>query len=408
MKFEWYVSNRYLLAKKQTGTSLISKVSIFGLIFAIAALVVILSVVNGFQRELRDRVLDAIAHGYISSYDKFIDYQKIQKIIKTLPNIINATPYIENYALISYHNKTDGVVVKGIIAKQYKNISTIFKDISGTNILAKNNIIIGSGLAQQMLLSIGDKITLITSQTNTNILGTQARFKRFIISGIFNANTNEYDNNLVFIDLTQAQKLYKMPNDINGILLKTNNVLKANEIISSTVSKIDGNKYYGISWQMQKRNLIIALNLEKQMMSLVLFLIIAIAVFNVVSLMIMVVKDKKTDIAILRTMGLMPSQVIKIFFYQAIKIGVLGITIGIIVGTIFAYNIESIINFIEYIFNFKIFPTSVFYINNFPVDIQIIDIINIIVISFVLVILSAIYPALFATKINIAQTLKEL
>ena len=238
-------------------------------------------------------------------------------------------------------------------------------------------------------------------------MGIQPRFKRFTVVGIFDAGINEYDNNLAFIQLSQAQILYSMKHQVSGIRLKVSDLFQAKRITQEVTDKLGSDQYYGIDWTRQKANFIKALELEKQMIGVILSLIVAVAAFNIVSMMVMVVTDKTADIAILRTLGMTPKRIVKVFFYQGLTIGIIGITIGIILGIILSLNIETIVSGIEMILGFEFFPKEVFYINRFPSEIHLNDIINVAFGSFVLVILASIYPAKRAGKITIAKVLNH-
>jgi lipoprotein-releasing system permease protein len=227
------------------------------------------------------------------------------------------------------------------------------------------------------------------------------------LSGIFDAGINEYDNNLAFIHLNQAQKLYSMKGLVSGVRLKVDDLFEARRITNQVVKKLGNDRYYGTDWTQKKANFIKALNLEKQMIGIVLSLIIAVAAFNIVSMMVMVVTDKKADIAILKTIGMTPKRIVKLFFYQGITIGIVGITFGVILGVLLSLNIESVVSGIESILGFQFFPKDVFYINRFPSEIHLSDVITVAVGAFVLVILAAIYPAKRAGKVEIAKVLNH-
>ncbi|SFV78975.1 Lipoprotein releasing system transmembrane protein LolE [hydrothermal vent metagenome] len=278
---------------------------------------------------------------------------------------------------------------------------------SGNANLAGANILIGSGLALKLGVNVGDKITLLTPEISSSIIGIQPRFKRFTLGGIFDAGINEYDNNLAFIHLNQAQKLYNMKSLVSGIRLKVDDLFEARRITNQVVKKLGNDRYYGTDWTQKKANFIKALNLEKQMIGIILSLIIAVAAFNIVSMMVMVVTDKKADIAILKTIGMTPKRIVKLFFYQGITIGIVGITFGVILGVLLSLNIESVVSGIESILGFQFFPKDVFYINRFPSEIHLSDVIKVAVGAFVLVILAAIYPAKRAGKVEIAKVLNH-
>ena len=410
MSIEFDISNQYLRSNRKKGfISFISGVSMVGLILGVMTLITVLSVMNGFHKELRDRVLSAISHSYISEHSGALsDWQELQIKINQHPEVISSSPYIEKYALLNTTKGAQGISVRGIIPQLEKQTSILLDKIKfGSSQLTKSDILIGSGLSNQLGAQVGDKITLLTPELSSNIMGIQPRFKRFTVVGIFDAGINEYDNNLAFIQLSQAQILYSMKDQISGIRLKVADLFQAKRITQEVTDKLGSDQYYGIDWTRQKANFIKALELEKQMIGVILSLIVAVAAFNIVSMMVMVVTDKTADIAILRTLGMTPKRIVKVFFYQGLTIGIIGITIGIILGILLSLNIETIVSGIEMILGFEFFPKEVFYINRFPSEIHLNDIINVAFGSFVLVILASIYPAKRAGKITIAKVLNH-
>ncbi|MGY8895412.1 MAG: lipoprotein-releasing ABC transporter permease subunit [Gammaproteobacteria bacterium] len=410
MSIEFDISNQYLRSNRKKGfISFISGVSMVGLILGVMTLITVLSVMNGFHKELRDRVLSAISHSYISEHSgPLSDWQELQIKINQHPEVISSSPYIEKYALLNTTKGAQGISVRGIIPQLEKQTSILLDKIKfGSSQLTKSDILIGSGLSNQLGAQVGDKITLLTPELSSNIMGIQPRFKRFTVVGIFDAGINEYDNNLAFIQLSQAQILYSMKDQVSGIRLKVADLFQAKRITQEVTDKLGSDQYYGIDWTRQKANFIKALELEKQMIGVILSLIVAVAAFNIVSMMVMVVTDKTADIAILRTLGMTPKRIVKVFFYQGLTIGIIGITVGIILGILLSLNIETIVSGIEMILGFEFFPKEVFYINRFPSEIHLNDIINVAFGSFVLVILASIYPAKRAGKITIAKVLNH-
>ena len=410
MSIEFDISNQYLRSNRKKGfISFISGVSMVGLILGVMTLITVLSVMNGFHKELRERVLSAISHSYISEHSgPLSDWQELQIKINQHPEVISSSPYIEKYALLNTTKGAQGISVRGIIPQLEKQTSILLDKIKfGSSQLTKSDILIGSGLSNQLGAQVGDKITLLTPELSSNIMGIQPRFKRFTVVGIFDAGINEYDNNLAFIQLSQAQILYSMKDQVSGIRLKVADLFQAKRITQEVTDKLGSDQYYGIDWTRQKANFIKALELEKQMIGVILSLIVAVAAFNIVSMMVMVVTDKTADIAILRTLGMTPKRIVKVFFYQGLTIGIIGITIGIILGILLSLNIETIVSGIEMILGFEFFPKEVFYINRFPSEIHLNDIINVAFGSFVLVILASIYPAKRAGKITIAKVLNH-
>ena len=410
MSVEFNISNQYLRSNRKKGfVSFISGVSMVGLILAVMSLITVLSVMNGFHEELTNRILNTISHSYITGSDDTLEnWDDLQKKINSQDRVIASSPYVEDFALMTSKTATQGVSVRGILIDQESSTSALLDDIKYGSINLdedESSVLIGVGLATLMGTGVGDQITLIAPARNS--LGTLVpQSQTFTISGIFNAGLNDYNNGLAFIHLYDAQDLFTLGNKISGIRLKVENLFDANEITKDIVDSL-GNGYYGVDWMQQQKHFIRALNLEKQMIAIILSLIIAVAAFNIVSMMVMVVTDKKSDIAILRTLGMTPKRIVKIFYYQGISIGLIGISIGTILGLLLAMNIESVISGIESIIGFQFFPKDVFYINRFPSKILASDVISIIIGSFILVIIAAIYPAKRAGKINISEVLRH-
>ena len=410
MSVEFHISNQYLRSNRKKGfVSFISGVSMVGLILAVMSLITVLSVMNGFHEELKNRVLNTISHSYITESDDTLEnWQELRKKINSQDRIVASSPYVEDFALMTSRKASQGVSVRGIMVDLEATTSSLLDDIKYGEISLNQDsstILIGVGLATLMGTGIGDTLTLIAPTRNSIGLLTP-KSQTYTVGGIFNAGLNEYNNSLAFIHLYDAQDLFSLENQVSGIRLKVDDLFEANKITNDLVKQL-GNNYYGVDWMQQKRNFIRALNLEKQMIAIILSLIIAVAAFNIVSMMVMVVTDKKSDIAILRTIGMTPNRIVRIFFYQGLSIGLIGIAIGTILGIILALNIESVISGIESLIGFQFFPKDVFYINRFPSKILMSDVISIMLGAFVLVIIAAIYPARRAGKVNISEVLRH-
>ncbi len=411
MSVEFHISNQYLRSNRKKGfVSFISGVSMVGLILAVMSLITVLSVMNGFHEELTNRVLNAISHSYITENDNTLEnWEELSEEINSQDRILASSPYVENFALITSKNASQGVSVRGIIINLEIKTSALLDEIKYGEIKLTedaSSVLIGVGLATILSTGIGDSVTLIAPSRNSIGL-LMPKLKTFTVTGIFNAGLNEYNNNLAFIHLNDAQELFSLDNQVSGIRLKVDNLFEANKITNNVVEKLGSDLYYGVDWMQQKRNFIRALNLEKQMIAVVLSLIIAVAAFNIVSMMVMVVTDKKSDIAILRTIGMTPKRIVKIFFYQGLSIGLIGIVVGTVLGLLLALNIESVISGIETILGFQFFPKDVFYINRFPSVIQLNDVLSVVIGAIVLAVIAAIYPARRAGKINISEVLRH-
>lgn len=410
MSVEFLISNKYLRSNRKKGfVSFISGVSMVGLILAVMSLITVLSVMNGFHEEITNRVLNTISHSYITESDDTLeDWEELRKKINSQEHIVASSPYVEDFALMTSKNASQGVSVRGILVDLESTTSSLLNDIKYGDLSLNeddSSILIGVGLATLMGTGIGDQLTLIAPTRNS--LGLLVPISTtFTVGGIFNAGLNEYNNGLAFIHLYDAQDLFTLGNEVTGIRLKVDDLFKANIITQETVKSL-GDGFYGVDWMQQKQNFMRALNLEKQMIAIILSLIIAVATFNIVSMMVMVVTDKKTDIAILRTLGMTPKRIVRIFFYQGLSIGFIGILVGTVLGLLLALNIESVISGIETIIGFQFFPKDVFYINRFPSKILMSDVASIMIGAFILVIIAAIYPARRAGKVNISEVLRH-
>ena len=410
MSVEFLISNKYLRSNRKKGfVSFISGVSMVGLILAVMSLITVLSVMNGFHEEITNRVLNTISHSYITESDDTLeDWEELRKKINLQEHIVASSPYVEDFALMTSKNASQGVSVRGILVDLESTTSSLLNDIKYGDLSLNeddSSILIGVGLATLMGTGIGDQLTLIAPTRNS--LGLLVPISTtFTVGGIFNAGLNEYNNGLAFIHLYDAQDLFTLGNEVTGIRLKVDDLFKANIITQETVKSL-GDGFYGVDWMQQKQNFMRALNLEKQMIAIILSLIIAVAAFNIVSMMVMVVTDKKTDIAILRTLGMTPKRIVRIFFYQGLSIGFIGILVGTVLGLLLALNIESVISGIETIIGFQFFPKDVFYINRFPSKILMSDVASIMIGAFILVIIAAIYPARRAGKVNISEVLRH-
>jgi len=410
MSVEFHISNQYLRSNRKKGfVSFISGVSMIGLILAVMSLITVLSVMNGFHSELRDRVLNAISHGYITGNDQTLDnWQQLHDLIKVQPNIVASSPYIEDFALMTSRGASQAVSVRGIISELELETSQLLNVVKYGDLELEpqtKSIVIGLGLANSLGAGIGSSVSLIAPHNN-DVGMIIPKSERFQVVGIFNAGLNEYNNALVFIHLDHSQTLFDMGTRVSGIRLKVDDIFQADRISAKVAAELGTEDYLAVDWMQQKRNFIRALNLEKQMIAIVLSLIVAVAAFNIVSMMVMVVTDKKSDIAILRTMGMTPNKIVKIFFYQAVSIGLIGIFIGVALGLLLASNIEWVISAIESILGFQFFPTDVFYINRFPSVIKAGDIFNVTIGSFILILLAAVYPARRAGKLQISEVLR--
>lgn len=410
-KFELTVGLRYIRAKqKNSFVSFISLVSIIGIALGVAALIVVLSVMNGFQREIRSKIIGVTSHMQLSSAGgAFSDWQTIGAMAEKNPHVIAYAPYIDGQGLISYAGSVSGALIRGVNPNYEPKVNDITKSITAGNFQSLNesgfNVVIGKDLARMLGAGMGDKLTVITPDGQITPAGMIPRLKQFTITGIFDTHMQEYDSSLVFIGLNQAQILFKIPDSVSGLRLKVDDVMKTQSIKQELYSTLPGDIVIN-DWIDQHQNYFAAVAMEKKMMFVILSLIIAVAAFNLVSTLVMTVNDKKSDIAILRTMGATQTSIMKIFMLQGGISGIIGTLSGTILGVILAYFIGDIVHGIELITHTKLISGDVYLIDYLPSEIEFSDVASIFVISILLSIAATVYPSRSAAKTNPAEALR--
>ena len=398
---------RYLRSTKGGIFSFTTILAILGLTIGVSSLIVVTSVMNGFQKELENRILGVIPHSIIESRDQIDNYDYLINEIKKNKNVVSAAPYINIQGLISSSYDDKPISLVGTDPKDEKNISIIpdymiIGDIN--NLYQKNSIIIGSSLAANLGAYVGDNITITTTEIRTSVVGSYPISLKLKIVGIYELKT-EIDQYLVLTSHETTQKIKKFkPNETSSIRIKTNDLFKADEISNELVKTI-GKDYYFHSWKESHGTLFEAIKFEKLLISLMLFLIVAVASILVLSTIVMTVKSKEREIAILRTLGASSRQLVLIFFTQGVIVSFIGIIFGIIVGYLLTININNMVIFLEFVLNRKLLEA--YFINYFPYYIDSYQILLICIISFFISIATSFIPSLKATKLNPLEILRH-
>jgi lipoprotein-releasing system permease protein len=406
-----FIGLRYTRAKRRNHfISFISLTSMLGVALGVAALITVLSVMNGFEKELRQRILGMTSHAFITGTDGTLsDWQSLQTRLTGYPELVDSAPFVEGQAMLSQGSRVRGTLVRGIDPALEPRVSAI-----GDKIIAGQlddlkpgsfDIILGKDLANAMGVGVGDKITMITPHVTPTPAGVIPRLKRLDVIGIFEIGMYEYDSALAIMNMEDAAKLFKIPNKVTGLRLELDDVYKAPRILRELLTTLP-TSYRGADWTYQHANFFRALKTEKTVMFVILMLIVAVAAFNIVSTLIMMVTDKQADIAILRTLGMTPSDIMAIFMVQGTLIGLFGTLLGIVGGVALALNVETIIANIEQILGYQFLPADVYYISNLPSDLHWNDVTIIGITAFVLSLLSTIYPSWRAAKIRPAEALR--
>ncbi len=408
---ELFVGLRYTRAKRRNHfISFISLASMLGTALGVMALITVLSVMNGFGEELRARILSVAAHVTVTGYSKDLsDWQSISKLVSDDEQVLGTAPYVLGQGLISHGDRSTGVLVRGILPKWEKTVSTLGDNMKSGDMDAlqpgEYRVIIGQELAWSLGAWTGDKITLMAPQASVTAAGILPRMKRFTVAGVFQAGMYEYDSGLVLVHLEDAAKLYRQAGNVTGVRLRLDDIDDAPLYSHELSGRLDGD-YRVRNWTQEHVSFFKALKIEKNVMFVILLLIVAVAAFNLVSTLVMVVTDKQADIAILRTLGMGPRSIMAIFMYQGTIIGFIGTVVGVAGGIALALNVSDIVAAIEGFFQVQFMPGDLYYISDFPSRLNRNDVIVIAGISFAMSILATLYPAWRASRTHPAEALR--
>lgn len=407
-----FIGLRYTRAKRRNHfISFISLVSMIGIALGVMVLITVLSVMNGFDREIRIRVFSMVPAMTITTPTNVMnDWQAIQKGVSRYPGVIASAPFVNAEVLINYGGSVQPAMVNGVLPDQEMKVTALGnKMVEGKlNLLRSGEfgIVLGESLAQALGANVGDKVTVVTPQVSLSPAGVMPRFKRFTVVGLFRAgNGFGFDRGMGFIALSDAQKLMGMGDAVSGLHTSIQNVYGAPRLAESIMGGFEPIVMVS-TWADQFGEFFHAVQLEKTMMFLILLMIVAVATFNLVSTLVMVVNEKQSDIAILRTFGATPRMIMSIFMVQGGLIGVLGTLLGVVGGLILASNATDIVNWIEHVFHVQLISSDVYFVNYLPSDIQLPDVIKISVASLVLSLLATLYPAWRASKMDPVESLR--
>ncbi|MDC7717763.1 lipoprotein-releasing ABC transporter permease subunit [Vogesella sp. DC21W] len=409
--YEVFIGLRYLRARRRNGfISFISLMSVLGIALGVAALIVVLSVMNGFQQEIRGRMLSVVSHLEIGSYDgQIAGWQPLQAQLRQQPHVVAAAPYVNAQGLLSSRGNVRGALVRGVDPAAEQTVVALGKEMLRGKLtdLAPGSyrIVLGVELARQLGVEVGDKVTLITPQGNVTPAGMMPRLKQFTVAGVFKAGMFEYDSSLAMISLRDAQVLFRLGQDVSGIRLKLDDAMLAPQVKATLQPQLAANQV-ATDWTDMNANYFRAVQIEKRMMFIILTLIVAVAAFNLVSTLVMVVTDKQSDIAILRTLGASPASIMKIFMIQGSIAGVLGTVAGVAGGLLLAYNLGVVLSAVESLIGAKLLSSDVYMIDYLPTDIQLGDVSTIGLISLALALLATIYPSWRAARVRPAEALR--
>ena len=409
--FPLFVGLRYTRARQRTRfISVISLISVVGIALGMTVLITVLSVFNGFQREVRTRMLSAVAHVQVTGIGESLrDWQGVAATALKHPHVKAVAPYVSAQGLLTSGGNVRGAVLRGIDPAAEGKVSEISVHMRSGRLESlrsgEYNVVLGAPLARALGVLVGDRVVLVAPQGQVTPAGILPRLRQFTVSGTFEVGHYEIDSGMAVVHIADAQRLYRMEDEVSGVRLKLDDLFLARQVARELQAQLPPDVAVS-DWSRFNATYFRAVELEKRMMSLLLFFIIAIAAFNMVSSLYMMVKEKNADIAILRTMGASPREVMGIFMVQGTLIGAIGVACGIVFGILGALNVDSIIGLIEQVFRIKFMPQDVYQIADLPSELQAADVVLTAVVAFTLSVLATIYPSWRAAKVNPAEALR--
>ncbi|WP_262963864.1 lipoprotein-releasing ABC transporter permease subunit [Methylobacter psychrophilus] len=407
----FYIGLRYTRAKRRTQfISFITLTSVLGIALGVTALITVLSVMNGFEAELRERILGMTSHATVTGkYGQLDNWHELDQKLKGYPHVEGAAPFISGQVMINADRRVSGTMLNGILPDYESRVSEVADKMKSGKlsdlVAGQYGIVLGVELAKYLGVMTGDKITVISPQINSTPAGIVPRMRRFTVVGVFQVGMYEYDRNMALINIEDASKLFRLEGSVSGLRIKLDDLFNAPQITRSMATALY-DEYQVSDWTLAHNNFFKAIQTEKRVMFIILLLIVAVAAFNIVSTLVMVVTDKRGDIAILKTQGLTSGSVMGIFMVLGSIIGVVGTALGTLGGVLLALNVETIVPAIEKLFQVQFMAADVYYISELPSKLVWSDVYAIAGMAFFLSLLATIYPAWQASRINPAEVLR--
>lgn len=408
--FEWLLASRYLRARRKEGfISVIAGFSFLGIMLGVATLIIVLSVMNGFRNELFNKILGLNGHVVIHSMsDRFTDFNEVTARLKKVDGVEQVLPLIEGQAMISTKSLATGGLVRGLSETDLKSLKAISENIRfGTldGFDSGNGVAIGTRLANQLRTSLGDKVTLVSPRGASTPFGTAPRVKRYSVSAIFEMGMSEYDNTIVFMPLNEAQRYFNKPGAVTVLEIVVGNPDNVGRM-RPAILQAGGPTVYVTDWRQRNSSFFDALQVERNVMFLILTLIVLVAALNIVSGLIMLVKDKGPDIAILRTMGATRGSIMRVFFITGASIGVVGTVAGFLLGVLVCVNIESIRAVISFLTNTDLFSPELYYLSQLPAEMDQTEVASVVIMALVLSVIATLYPSWRASRLDPVEALR--
>jgi lipoprotein-releasing system permease protein len=423
MSYEFFISLRYLRAKrKQVFVSIITFISITGIFLGVAALIIVLAVMNGFETDLREKILGINAHVVLMQYTGMMkDYERVKEVVEQVDGVVASTPFIYSQAMLKKGDNVHGIVLRGLSPADASKVINLGKTTEGgLDLLTPEGrrtlklgpdatglpgIIVGKELAKNLGIFLYDTLYVVSPMGISTPVGMVPRMKKFLVVGIFESGFYEYDLSLAYASLSDTQEFLNIGDLVTGLEVKVSDIYKANEVAAAIEKKL-GFPFWVRDWMKMNKNLFAALKMQRRVMFIILSLIVQVAAFNIITTLIMVVMEKSKDIAILKSMGATSKSIMKIFVFQGLVIGGIGTLLGTLAGLLVASNLGDISRFVENLFGFKILPGDVYYLSELPSKVNYGDVAIIVVGTLLISFIATIYPSRNASRLDPAEAIR--
>lgn len=411
-RYEWLVGTRYLRSGQRRGfLSFITVISVVGLALGVAVLLVVMSVMNGFERELRARILTVTSHATLMGLEGPLpDWRRVQQRAATMPGVTGSAPYIEARAMLAAGPRLAGTMLRGIDPAQEEAIVGIGRSLVQGKLSTLQpggyGIVLGDALAQELGVAVGGTVVVIAPEGTVTPAGLVPRMRRFAVAGIFHSGMYEYDRGLALLHVADAARLYRLGDAVTGIRLALADPLRAPALVRQLAIDMGGG-YFVSDWTRVHPNFFRSIQMTKSMLFVILSLIVAMAAFNIVATLVMVVKDKSQDIAILRTLGAAPRNIQAVFLVQGVMIGLAGVGAGIALGVLLALNLESLVHGLEALTGTRFLDAKVYFMSDLPAQVQLADVARVSVVALLLCMAATVYPAWRASRLSPAEVLRH-
>jgi lipoprotein-releasing system permease protein len=411
--YEWLIGTRYLRSTHRRGfVSFVALISTTGLMLGVAVLIVVLSVMNGFERELRSRMLSVTSHATITGLQGPLEnWREVQAGSLKYPGVLAAVPYIEEQAMLAHGQSVLGTVVRGVLPEEEQRADGLAQKLKEGRIddlkAGRYRTILGSALARDIGAKVGDTVVLIAPEGTATPTGVVPRMRRFEVSGIFESGMYEFDRGLALVHMVDAARIYRLGTSATGIRLALEDPLNARRTVSAVALSLGGPGFYVSDWTRNHANFFRSIEIAKTMLFIILLMIVGVAAFNIVATLVMIVKEKQTDIAILRTLGAGPRNILTTFAIQGVLIGLLGTGLGAGLGILVSRNLQSLVHGLEQLFNTQFLDARVYYMSDLPAYVEWTDVIRVCTVAFLLCAFATIYPAWRASRMAPAEALRH-